>query len=54
MTMQIDLIVRNAAIVTMDDAVPRAHALAVHHGRVLALNAEGSPVPHARATHTTT
>jgi predicted amidohydrolase YtcJ len=39
--MEIDLIVRNAAIVTMDDQRPRAHTLAVHHGRVLALDAEG-------------
>jgi predicted amidohydrolase YtcJ len=38
--MKVDLIVRNAVIVTMDDAVPRAHTLAVHHGRVLALDAQ--------------
>jgi predicted amidohydrolase YtcJ len=39
--MEIDLIVRNAAIVTMDDQRPRAHTLAVHHGRVLALDPDG-------------
>jgi predicted amidohydrolase YtcJ len=39
--MEIDLLVRNAVVVTVDDAVPRAHTLAVHHGRVLALDAEG-------------
>jgi predicted amidohydrolase YtcJ len=39
--MDVDLLVRNAVIVTMDDAVPRAHTLAVHHGRVLALDADG-------------
>jgi predicted amidohydrolase YtcJ len=39
--MEIDLIVRNAVIVTMDDAVPRARTLAVHHGRVLALDPDG-------------
>jgi hypothetical protein len=39
--MEIDLIVRNARIVTMEDAVPRAHTLAVHHGRVLALDPDG-------------
>jgi predicted amidohydrolase YtcJ len=39
--MKIDLIVRNARIVTMDDAVPRARTLAVHHGRVLALDPDG-------------
>jgi predicted amidohydrolase YtcJ len=39
--MEIDLVVRNAAVVTMDDARPRAHTLAVHNGRVLALDAEG-------------
>jgi predicted amidohydrolase YtcJ len=39
--MEIDLLVRNAAIVTVDDERPRARALAVHHGRVLALDPEG-------------
>jgi predicted amidohydrolase YtcJ len=39
--MDVDLVVRNAVIVTVDDAVPRAHTLAVHHGRVLALDPEG-------------
>jgi predicted amidohydrolase YtcJ len=39
--MEIDLLVRNAVIVTVDDAVPRARTLAVHHGRVLALDADG-------------
>jgi predicted amidohydrolase YtcJ len=40
-TPDVDLIVRNAAVVTMDDAHPRARTLAVHHGRVLALDADG-------------
>jgi predicted amidohydrolase YtcJ len=35
-----DLVVRNASIVTLDDAQPRAGSLAVHHGRVLALDAD--------------
>jgi predicted amidohydrolase YtcJ len=39
--MEIDLVVHNATVVTMDDARPRAHTLAVHHGRVLALDPEG-------------
>ncbi len=39
--MEIDLLVRNAAVVTVDDERPRAHTLAVHHGRVLALDPEG-------------
>jgi predicted amidohydrolase YtcJ len=39
--MDIDLLVRNAAVVTMDDAQPRAHSLAVHHGRVVALDPDG-------------
>ena len=39
--MDVDLLVRNAAIVTVDDARPRAHTLAVHHGRVLALDPDG-------------
>ncbi|MHA6618871.1 amidohydrolase [Pseudonocardia sp. DLS-67] len=39
--MEIDLLVRNAAVVTVDDARPRARTLAVHHGRVLALDADG-------------
>ena len=39
--MEIDLLVRNAAIVTVDDERPRAHTLAVHHGRVLALDPDG-------------
>jgi predicted amidohydrolase YtcJ len=39
--MEIDLVVRNAAVVTVDDERPRAHTLAVHHGRVLALDPEG-------------
>ncbi|GAA5120814.1 amidohydrolase [Pseudonocardia adelaidensis] len=36
--MEIDLLVRNAAVVTVDDDRPRARTLAVHHGRVLALD----------------
>jgi predicted amidohydrolase YtcJ len=39
--MEIDLLVRNAVVVTVDDAVPRAHTVAVHHGRVLALDPDG-------------
>jgi predicted amidohydrolase YtcJ len=39
--MQIDLLVRNASVVTMDDAHPRARTLAVHHGRVIAHDADG-------------
>jgi predicted amidohydrolase YtcJ len=39
--MEIDLIVRNASILTMDESRPRAHTLAVHHGRVFALDQEG-------------
>lgn len=32
--------VRNAVVVTMDEAQPRAHTLAVHHGRIVALDAD--------------
>lgn len=39
--MKVDLLVRNAVIVTVDDATPRAHALAVHRGRVFALDPDG-------------
>jgi predicted amidohydrolase YtcJ len=39
--MEIDLLVRNAAMITVDDERPRARTLAVHHGRVLALDPEG-------------
>lgn len=41
MIMEIDLLVRNAIVVTMDDGHPRARTLAVHHGRVIALDADG-------------
>jgi predicted amidohydrolase YtcJ len=34
----IDLLVHNANVITMDPEHPRAHALAVHHGRVLAVD----------------
>lgn len=34
--MQIDLIIRNANIITLDDAHPSARSVAVHHGRILA------------------
>jgi len=34
---EVDLLVRNASILTMDDDRPGARGLAVHHGRVLAL-----------------
>jgi predicted amidohydrolase YtcJ len=37
----IDLIVHNAVVLTMDEAHPRARSLAVHHGRVLALDRDG-------------
>jgi predicted amidohydrolase YtcJ len=36
--MRVDLLIRNASILTVDDARPRARALAVHHGRVFALS----------------
>jgi predicted amidohydrolase YtcJ len=39
--MHVDLLIRNAAIVTVDDARPRARSLAVHHGRVVTLDPEG-------------
>ncbi|MDT7654170.1 MAG: hypothetical protein QOI36_5576, partial [Pseudonocardiales bacterium] len=39
--MDIDLIVHNATVVTMDEAQPRARTLAVHHGRVLAVDPDG-------------
>lgn len=39
--MDVDLLIRNATVVTVDGARPRARALAVHHGRVLALDADG-------------
>ncbi|WP_232665307.1 amidohydrolase [Pseudonocardia sp. TRM90224] len=41
MTFDVDMVVRNAAVVTMDGERPRARTLAVHHGRVLALDADG-------------
>ena len=37
MSFEVDLLVRNASILTMDDNRPRARTLAVHHGRVFAL-----------------
>ena len=46
--MIVDLLVRNASIVTMDDAQPRAHALAVHHGRIVALD-DGDDLVGVRA-----
>ncbi|WP_219415613.1 amidohydrolase [Pseudonocardia nigra] len=39
--MEVNLLIRNATIVTMDDGQPRARTLAVHHGRVLALDPDG-------------
>lgn len=36
--MHVDLLVRNANIITLDERHPRAHTMAVHHGRVLALD----------------
>jgi len=38
---EVDLLVRNASILTMDDQRPSAHTLAVHHGRVFALDETG-------------
>ncbi|WP_037065298.1 amidohydrolase [Pseudonocardia acaciae] len=38
--MRVDLLIRNASILTVDDARPRASSLAVHHGRVFALDPE--------------
>lgn len=39
--MKVDLIIRNAAVRTMDDGHPIAHTVAVHHGRVFALDPDG-------------
>ncbi|MGI5126225.1 amidohydrolase [Pseudonocardia sp. CA-107938] len=39
--MKVDLIVRNAAVRTLDDAHPLARSVAVHHGRIVALDADG-------------
>jgi len=39
--MKVDLIVRNAAIRTLDDAYPAARSIAVHHGRIVALDEDG-------------
>lgn len=36
--MHVDLLLRDANIITMDQGRPRAHGMAVHHGRVLALD----------------
>ena len=41
MSFEVDLLVRNASILTMDDQRPSAHTLAVHHGRVFALDEAG-------------
>lgn len=38
--MKVELVIRDAAVHTMDDSHPRAHTLAVHHGRVFALDAD--------------
>src|SRR5687768_3608118 len=38
--MIVDLVVRNASVITMDEARPRASSIAVHHGRVFALDAD--------------
>jgi len=46
--MLIDLLVHNADIITLDPDHPRARSMAVHHGRVLALDPE--PAPRARRT----
>lgn len=35
--MEIDLLIRDAAVVTLDDACPRGRGVAVHHGRVVAV-----------------
>lgn len=37
--MKVDLIIRNAAVRTLDDAYPVARSIAVHHGRIVALDA---------------
>lgn len=39
--MDVDLVVRNASILTVDEQRPTAHTLAVHHGRVFALDEPG-------------
>jgi predicted amidohydrolase YtcJ len=36
----VDLLLHNANILTMDEQHPRAHTMAVHHGRVLALDVD--------------
>ncbi|MPZ29191.1 MAG: amidohydrolase family protein [Micromonosporaceae bacterium] len=36
--MRVDLMVHNANILTLHEAHPRAHSMAVHHGRVVALD----------------
>jgi predicted amidohydrolase YtcJ len=46
--MDVDLVIRNATVVTMDEARPRASTLAVHHGRVLALG-DGDELAGLRA-----
>lgn len=40
--MHVDLLVHNANIITMDPGHPRAHTMAVHHGRVLALDPDAA------------
>jgi predicted amidohydrolase YtcJ len=40
-SVEVDLLLRNASILTMDDQRPNARTLAVHHGRVFALDEAG-------------
>ncbi len=44
--MKVDLLVRNATVITLDDDTPRARSLAIHHGRVVALD-EALPARHS-------
>lgn len=40
--MHVDLLLHNADIVTLDEQHPRAHTMAVHHGRVVALDVDAA------------
>ena len=44
---QADLILKNARILTMDAANPTAHALAIGHGKILAIGDEAAVLAHA-------
>ncbi|MHC1562307.1 amidohydrolase [Actinomycetospora sp. C-140] len=47
--MEIDLLLRDADVLTLDDAHPRGRAVAVHHGRVLAVLDDGELPAGVRA-----